>query len=147
MIDIIKELSETTTKQRIRIAVKCALSVCSFPSFVMWATKWLNGEETSCSASDISKRVRKVHSNFRSLADQAALSNVLGETRVDSTSYYNIADAANAASYAARAVDCGCNEEGSDVYVTIAIRDAMGADPNLDLYKIIKEVLAESEEA
>jgi hypothetical protein len=47
-------LPEVTNEQRIKYGILCALEVCSYEKFYVWAKKWLNGEDrTYQSAEDV----------------------------------------------------------------------------------------------
>ena len=45
-------MPEVTTEQRVRFGILCTLEVCTEPSFVSWAHKWLSGEDRSEKAAE-----------------------------------------------------------------------------------------------
>ncbi len=49
-------LPEITTEQRVEIAIRCALTVYSNPSFVLWANNWLSGKDRSAAAAAAAAR-------------------------------------------------------------------------------------------
>ena len=51
---LVKEipLPEVTQEQRIRYGILCVKAVCNDPAFIMWANRWLSGEDRTRAAEE-----------------------------------------------------------------------------------------------
>lgn len=115
---VIKELHlpEITTEQRIEIAIRCAMTVCTNRKWKRWAKGWLSGKDRSGAAADA--------------AGDAALR--------DSLNSGGITDAYSACFYAAASA-----ADDNNSYAAHAVGAAASVCEGLDLIAIIEQVMGE----
>jgi hypothetical protein len=94
-------LPDVTSEQRVEVAIRCVLELCPHESWVVWAEKWLSGEDRS-----------------RSAADDAAARAVAGRewAAAEAAEAVEAADDASAALAAAHSIGVGINKIAASVY-------------------------------
>lgn len=112
-------LPEITTKQRVEIAIRLVLCVYKEPKFVVWAEKWLSGEDRTARAA------RETEAVWAAAAKAAVAAVWAAEAEAEAAAVWAAEAAVWAAEAAAWAAEAAAKAENNQPFILALIRQVL----------------------